>query len=445
MMHDSPLSPVSLEEIARTIGILVPELYLPSHDVEFARFAVVACDQYTSEPEYWEETARLAQGVPSAYHMMLPEIYLEHPGEIPVNDRIRYINETMADYLNRGILRSIGESAVVLNRTAPGRIGRKGLLLAVDLEQYDFTPGNRQLIRATEGTVLERLPPRIAIRKDAPLELPHVQLLIDDPEKSVIEPLFQAVANDENCLYDFDLMQGGGHVSGYRAGKEDPSLRQALSQLASLRSLQEDHLLFAVGDGNHSLATAKAHYDRIKATVGPGHPARYALVEIINIHDEGLVFEPIHRAVFDIEPADFREEAQRFYGASSVRFSDEITELKGALESGADDDGLLFPLLQRDGYHLMRVSVDGRPLHAAVMTAFLDDLEKRRGCRIDYIHGSTVVATLAARGATGILLPALDKHQFFAAIVRDGLLPRKTFSMGEAHEKRYYLEARKII
>lgn len=433
-----------LDMPGQAFGISIPELLMPADGIDLARFAVVACDQYTSEPEYWEETARLTSDVPSTYHLVLPEIYLEHPGDIPVAERIRRINETMRDYLDHGLLRPIGKAAVVLKRTAPGRSSRLGLLIAIDLEQYDYTPGNRQLIRATEGTVLDRIPPRMAIRQDAPLELPHVQLLIDDPQATVIEPLFEAVAHDGNCLYDFDLMQGGGHLSGYRADEHHPALLESLKCLEKLESFRKDHLLFAVGDGNHSLATAKAHYDRVKQTAGPDHPARFALVEIINIHDEGLVFEPIHRAVFGIDPVDFREEAQRFFGPSDVRFSDDISEFKSALETGYDEEGLLFPILQRDGHRLMRVSVDSRPLHAAVLTPFLDDLVKRRGCRIDYIHGSTIVANLASRGATGILLPAMDKRQFFAAIARDGLLPRKTFSMGEAYEKRYYLEARKI-
>ena len=435
----------SLADACRAIGVRIPEVFLPAPTVDLTRFAVVACDQYTSEPEYWDETARIANHAPSAFHLVLPEYYLEHPGESPVADRVARINQTMAEYLEHGILQSIGTTAVVLKRTTPGRPGRLGLVLAIDLEQYDFTPGNKKLTRATEGTVLDRIPPRMAIRKDAVLELPHVQLLIDDPDRTVIEPLFAAVSVEQNCLYDFTLMQGGGTIAGYRADASNPALMKAIASLAGLETLKSDHLLFAVGDGNHSLATAKAHYERHKDIVGPDHPSRFAMVEIINIHDEGLEFEPIHRVVFDMDPIDFRDEAQRFFGKDALTFSDEVSEVKGTLTAGHDQNGLLFPLLQRDGHRLMRIAAEGMPLHAALITRFLDDLIQRRGCRIDYIHGAAVVAALATRGATGILLPAMDKHQFFHAISRDGILPRKTFSMGEAHEKRYYLEARKIV
>lgn len=430
--------------LCQTTGVTIPELYLPAPGVNLSRFAVVACDQFTSEPEYWEETARLADHAPSAFHLVLPEYFLEHPGTTPVNERVARINATMGEYLAHDILKSIGQAAVVIKRTTPGRNGRLGLVIAIDLEEYDYTPGNKKLIRATEGTVLDRIPPRMAIRKDALLELPHVQLLIDDPGRTVIEPLFDAVVSERNCLYDFELMQGGGQLAGYRADANSPALLNALSALSGLDSLRSDHLLFAVGDGNHSLATAKAHYERQKAIVGPDHPSRYALVEVINIHDEGLEFEPIHRVIFGVDPADFRDEAQRFYGEDVLRFSDEISDWKTRLAVGSDDAGLLFPLLQQDGYRLMRLAVANQPLHAAEITRFLDDLIRRKGCRIDYIHGAAVVAALAERGATGILLPAMDKSRFFDVIIRDGILPRKTFSMGEAHEKRYYLEARKI-
>jgi hypothetical protein len=425
-------------------AVIVPELYLPAPNVDLSRFAVVACDQFTSEPDYWEETARIAGQMPSALHLVLPEYFLEHPGDLPVEQRIKAINTTMRAYLEQGILKSIGTAAVVLKRTTPGRSGRLGLVLAIDLEHYDFTPGNHQLIRSTEGTVLERIPPRMAIRKDALLELPHVQLLIDDPDRTVIEPLFAATASEKNCLYNTDLMQGGGEITGYRADADSPALLTALLCLSELKNRKKNQLLFAVGDGNHSLATAKSHYESQKLLFGPDHPARYALVEIINIHDEGLVFEPIHRVVFDIEAADFRDEAQRFFGEGSLTFSDEITDLKTSLNAPTDDSILMFPILQPDGYRLMRLSVTGEPLHAAIITRFLDDLVQRYSCRIDYIHGATVVAALAARGATGILLPAMDKSRFFDTIARDGILPRKTFSMGEPYEKRYYLEARRI-
>lgn len=449
MSDPVPAARERLASLCKACGIRIPELYLPAPAIDLTRFAVVACDQFTSEPEYWAETARIADGVPSALNLILPEYFLEHPGDRPVDARIRSINAAMNAYLEQGILLPAGAAAVVLQRATPGRSGRLGLVLAIDLDQYDFTPGNRQLIRATEGTVLDRIPPRVAIRRDAPLELPHVQLLIDDPGRTVIEPLF-AAARVGQAIYDFELMQGGGHLTGYRAAAGDPALQTALECLARLESLHRDGLLFAVGDGNHSLATAKAHYERIKAETGPGaagdHPARFALVEVINIHDAGLEFEPIHRAVFDIAPDAFRTAADAFFGTGTV-VEEATAEHAGSLPEAEilPDGSLILPLLQSDGRRALRIAIPGQPLAADVVTRFLDTLVQGQGARIDYIHGAAAVAGLAAQGATGILLPPIDKGSFFAAIARDGILPRKTFSMGEAHEKRYYLEARKII
>ncbi len=444
-------SSTKLAAVCKACGIQIPELFLPAPDIDLTRFAVVACDQFTSEPEYWQETADIVGSAPSAFNLVLPEYFLEYPGDIPVENRIESINTAMREYLQKEILQSIGTAAVVLKRTLPGGKNRLGLVLAIDLEQYDYTPGNKKLIRASEGTVLDRIPPRVAIRRDAPLELPHVQLLIDDFEHAVIEPLFESVEQQDEPLYNFELMQGGGHLTGYKIDVADKNLLTALSNLSNLESYRRDGMLFAVGDGNHSLATAKTHYENNKAAFGPNHPARYALVEIINIHDSGLEFEPIHRVLFNIEPEFFRRSAVAYFGADAL-----ISDTSEALPADpallptavANPDGTLtLPVLQPDGCSTLQLAKPngGSLLAAERVTGFIDLLVKEHGARVDYIHGSAAMLSLAAAGASGLLLPVLEKNDFFEAVAHEGVLPRKTFSMGEAHEKRYYLEARKII
>lgn len=433
------LAAAEAEQLAASLGITVPCICLPGPAADFGKWAVVACDQYTAQPEYWEETAQIVGSVPSALNITLPEIYLEHPGDLPVDERIRRINASMLAFLADGTLRRLPRGWVVLDRSTPIHPSRKGLVLAIDLEQYDFTPGNRKLIRATEGTVLERIPPRLAIRRDAPLELPHVMLLIDDPDHTVIEPML-AAASAGPALYDTDLMQGGGHIRGWFVPEHSPAMVAALKAMTALDSLTQHSLLFAVGDGNHSLATAKAHWDSLRGQVPADHPARYALVEVVNIHDPGLEFEPIHRVVFDLEPQVFLDEAARFFAGQNLTAIEK--DICGTPAMSAD--GQLIPMFCRDRCWQIRI---GRPAHdlaAGSLQALLDSLMSRSLCRIDYIHGEDVVRSLAAQGHLGLLLPALDKSTFFGTIARDGILPRKTFSMGEAFEKRYYLECREI-
>ena len=285
-----------------SIGVQVPDILLPREGVSMEKWAVVACDQFTSQPEYWEEAERIVGDAPSTLRLMLPEMYLEKPGEA---ERIAAINATMDRYMAEGTLESKGQGFVFVRRTVDGKT-RSGLIVALDLEQYDYSRGSETLIRASEGTIVERIPPRLRIRKDAALELPHILVLIDDPERTVIEPLAEA-ANAETKLYDFDLMLGGGHIEGYMvndAGRIEGALR-ALEALADPARFTAQYgegkapMLFAMGDGNHSFATAKANWEALKQTLTPAeqenHPARYALVELENIHDEGIIFEPIHR------------------------------------------------------------------------------------------------------------------------------------------------------
>ena len=288
-------------------GIAIPTLLLPISDIELKKWSVIACDQFTSEPEYWKQLSEFIGDSPSTLHMILPEVYL---GKSDQELRIQKTKETMTKYLDNGYLAE-HNGFVLVERTIADKddptntITRNGLVLALDLEQYDFNPGSQSLIRATEGTIIDRLPPRIKIRKGASIELPHILVLIDDPENSVIEPLIRRKEEFEE-LYNFDLYADSGHVNGYLIHGEDDlsEIYNSFQHLASpeffntkysISTEDKGLLLFAMGDGNHSLATAKSIWEDIKSEVGMDHPARYALVEIENVHDNGLTFEPIHR------------------------------------------------------------------------------------------------------------------------------------------------------
>lgn len=430
---------VKTANLAASLGIAIPHICLPRPEIDLSRWAVIACDQFTSQPEYWQQVESIVGQAPSALHLVLPEIYLEHPGKLSVENRISQINETMSQYLADGTLQQLEAGWIAIDRATPDHASRKGLILAIDLEHYDFTPGNHELIRATEGTVLDRIPPRLAIRRDAPLEFPHVQLLIDDPARTVIEPLL-AAASSGSPLYATNLMQGGGHVRGWFVPADSLLLQTALDALSELESLSQHGLLFAVGDGNHSLATAKTHWENLRGQVAADHPARFALVEVINIHDQGLAFEPIHRVVFNCDPDYFIDEATRYF--AEQEFSLVHCGSFGASEEAPDRQ--IIPMLCRDQHWEIWLDAPLHNLAAGSVQNFLDHLTAQTDCRIDYIHGEDVVRQLSDQGNIGLLLPPLDKNSFFSAIALEGVLPRKTFSMGEACEKRYYIEGRVI-
>lgn len=430
---------VETANLAASLGLAIPHVCLPRPEVDLSRWAVIACDQFTSQPDYWQQVESIVGQAPSALHLVLPEIYLEHPGNISVEKRISQINETMSQYLTDGTLQRLEAGWIAIDRATPDHASRKGLVLAIDLEQYDFKPGNRKLIRATEGTVLDRIPPRLAIRRDAPLEFPHVQLLIDDPARTVIEPLLSAAASGQP-LYETSLMQGGGHVRGWFIPGNSSLLQTALDALAALDSLIRHGLLFAVGDGNHSLATAKTHWENLRGQVAADHPARFALAEVINIHDQGLAFEPIHRVVFNCDPEHFIAEATRYFAEQGFTIS--ACETFGTTEETHGRQ--IIPMLCRNLLWEIRLDAPLHNLAAGSVQNFLDHLTAQSDCRIDYIHGEDVVRQLSDQGHIGLLLPPLDKNSFFSAIALEGVLPRKTFSMGEACEKRYYIEGRVI-
>lgn len=413
----------------RKIGFYPADICLPK-TAEYEKWSVVACDQYTSEPSYWEQTARLVGDAPSALKLILPEVYLEQEG---VERRIEKIHQTMAQYLADGLFTELPGAYLYLERTLSDKTVRRGLIGAVDLEQYDYTAGAKPLIRATEGTVLERIPPRMKVRENAPLELPHIMLLIDDTQKKVIEPL--SLQKDEmQKLYDFDLMQDGGHAAGYLLDAGQAArIERALGRLYDKSAAENaDPLLFAVGDGNHSLATAKACYEKLKQTLPEKEwkrsPARYALVEVVNLHDDSLRFEPIHRVIFGVNPNHFLRKLTEYFDVTT-----------------ASDSGQTFKYVTGERMEKIAILNPTSNLCVGTLQEYIDAYLSKYGGRVDYIHGEDTVMTLAsAPDNIGLILPKMKKTDLFDTIQRDGALPRKTFSMGHAQDKRYYLECRKL-
>ncbi len=434
----------------KDIGIQVPQVYLPRAGTDLGKWAVIACDQFTSEPEYWSEVEKTAAGAPSTLNLTFPEVYLEKPGG---EERIHSIQDKMHEYLEAGVLEP-HEGFIYVERTAGGRM-RRGLVLALDLEAYDYTKGSSSLIRATEGTIVERLPPRMKIREGAALELPHILVLIDDPQRTVIEPLSAARSGLEK-LYDFDLMLDSGHLTGYAVdAQQEERVIQALRALADPGAFAAKYgvsrdqpvLLFAMGDGNHSLATAKAIWEKIKPEVGMDHPARYALVEIENVHDEGLEFEPIHRVLFGLKQAPLEAMQEHFGPDLSYRPVSNETEMVQAVDEAAHGAKQAIGLVRGGtGFGVIEIANPGSNLPVGTLQAFLDPFLKAGGAeKIDYVHGTDVVVRLGSQaGNAGFYLPGMSKSDLFKTVILDGALPRKTFSMGEAREKRFYMEARKI-
>lgn len=411
-------------------NILLPK------DVDMKKWSVVACDQFTSEPEYWNEVENNVGDAFSTLRLIFPEIYLSE-GE----ERIKKINSAMKDYIEKGIFKEYKNTFIYLKRKMQNGKIRRGLIGQIDLEEYSFVKGVQSNVRATEGTVLERIPPRVKIRENAELEFPHVMVLIDDVEKKVIESLDSEIDNFD-LAYDFELMQGGGHVTGYVLDKNGvDGVMNALSELSSDEAFVTRYgikdvkaLTFAVGDGNHSLATAKTCWENIKNSLTEeekkNHPARYALVELVNLHDESLEFEPIHRVVFGVNPDKMYNEMLKFYPDYSEKDNGDkhiICKWKGVEKQ-------------------IWIKDDNNNLAVGTLQDFIDAYIKENGGEVDYIHGDKVVDELSSKeNNIGFLLPAMEKSELFTTVILDGALPRKTFSMGEAYEKRYYLEGKKIV
>ena len=408
--------------------ILLPDF----NKTEGKKWAVIACDQHTSEPEYWENAKAITEGSPTTLELILPEVYLSETAE-----RVPKINETMKKYVN-DVLVSHNDSLIYVERTQSDGAVRRGLVGKIDLEHYDYHKGATSLVRATEGTVLDRIPPRVAVRRDAEVELPHVMVLIDDPDKTVIEPEITACKDYEKA-YDFELMLGGGSIRGWFVGEEGKKrIDNALSKLAEPETMKAKYggdyapLPFAVGDGNHSLASAKAAYEEVKAKLGDkalDHPARYALCEIVNLHDDALKFEPIYRVMFGVSPvavlAALKEYAENLDGAEKPQTVEYIhAGGKGSIVFKHPTQQLTVGTLQN----------------------FIDEyVASHDGAEVDYIHDEDSTETLAKQqGAIGFIFDGMEKDQLFKTVICDGALPRKTFSMGHAADKRYYLECRKI-
>ncbi len=408
------------------------DILLPKSGTDMKKWSVVACDQYTSEPEYWTSVSNFVGNSPSTLHLTFPEIYLEDGNG---DARIERINSCMAEYITSGIFAEKVSKYIYVERTQRNGKIRRGLMGVVDLEEYDYMAGSQSKIRATEGTVLERIPPRVKIRKNAKLEIPHIMLLIDDAEKSVIEPLADAQLP---VAYDFELMENSGSIRGYFVSDdEEKRINSALAALADEETFNKKYnvsgkgvLQFAVGDGNHSLATAKECWRLVKETLSPdeyeSHPARYALCELVNLHDASLEFEAIHRVVFDIDPDKMRKALSEYY------------ELSDTAEQK-------FIMITANGSEKIGIANPKSNLTVGSLQKFIDDYIKENGGKVDYIHGEDVVNRLGAEpGNAGFILPVISKDSFFPTVICDGALPRKTFSMGDAWDKRFYLEARVI-
>lgn len=438
------------------IALSVPRILLPREGIDLKKWAVVACDQYTSQPQVWEKIETLVGDEPSTLHMIFPEVYLEDGDP---EARIVSINRTMERYLQEGLLTEQRPGFVLLDRRTAHAPSRKGLVVALDLEHYDFNADAKTLIRATEGTVIDRLPPRIRIREHAALESPHIMVLIDDPERTVIEPLFQKSLPK---LYDFDLMMDSGHLTGYLVHDEEllASVAASLERLADPAYFQRRYgvqdqsvLLYAMGDGNHSLATAKVIWERLKGQASDKgsimrHPARYALVELVNIHDAGLEFEPIHRVLFGCPFDELFDALQDFCRAHGSTCTATDLESLGALRAypKTSPGAHVFPYVNEGRFGIITVERPTLFLEYATIQTFLDHfLSSHTRTRIDYVHGEDIVTELGSQpGNIGFYMPTISKSTFFKTIVLDGALPRKTFSMGHADEKRFYMECRKI-
>lgn len=389
------------------------DILLPRVD-DMTKWSCIACDQFTAEPEYWREAERIVGSEPSTLRLMLPEAWL---GVRDSAAETRKIYAAMKDYVNRGIFRTVEQSFIYVERTLPSGAVRRGLVGKLDLECYDWAPGSATPVRATEGTVESRLPARVEVRRGATLEMPHIMVFIDDPENAVIP----SAAGGE-ALYDFELMLGGGHIRGSRVTGE------AAERLTAALEAPEGSVRFAMGDGNHSLAAAKRCWEQIKRNLPESeletHPARYALAEIVNIHDEAVTFEPIHRVLLETVPRGFIEEAAARLPRGKGQA---VTLLAGRRE--------------------MEIET-GMPLGAlvALVDELLGDWRREHGGESDYIHGDEEARALGGRpSSVGVLLPRLEKAELFPYITEHGPYPKKSFSIGHARDKRYYLECRAIV
>lgn len=419
------------ERLFLPADILIPKgVYMPT-------WSVVACDQFTSQPEYWDEADKNVGALPSTLRLMLPEAYLNTKD---TEFEAKKASKNMQEYINLGVFKIIEDSFIYTERTlADGKV-RKGLLGALDLEYYDYSKNSTSPIHATEGTIEDRLPPRVKVRKDAPLEMPHIMVFIDDIDFSVIEPIYES-KQKLSKLYDFELMAEGGHIAGWQISKgNSDSLLKALDNLSEPYEIKrkygrdiENPVIYAIGDGNHSLATAKLCWEQLKPHLSDNekesHPARYSLVELVNIHDSAISFEPIHRVIFDTNAKEFAEDAKKFW------------EEKSKAEGGVHKIRYITQDEHKD------IEIKGLTIGEliALNDEYLQCYINSYGGKIDYIHGDNTCTQMACgENCVGVLLPKMKKTELFSSVMSSGVFPKKSFSIGHAEDKRYYLECRKI-
>lgn len=410
------------------------DILLPKN-VNMEKWAVIACDQYTSEPQYWNDVEKIAEGEKSALRLILPEVYLEDDN---VDSRIEDIHKNMNKYIADGTFEEYKDSMIYVERVQSDGKLRAGIVGMIDLEEYDYTKGSKSAVRATEATVVERIPPRIKVRRGAPVELPHIMILVDDCDKTVVEPLSEK-KNDFKKVYDFTLMKNGGKIEGYVIDKASQAkVTEALEKLGDIDAFNAKYalnektpLVYAMGDGNHSLATAKEFYEEQKRNNPDkdlsNSACRYALVEIVNLHSPALEFEAIHRIVTE---------------ADTEKLMSEMSVALGLCENGTDQK---ITVVKNGKHKDMYITKPNSKLTVGSLQNFLDKYLKENGGKVDYIHGVSVVDELSKKeNSIGFLLPDMGKEELFPTVIVDGALPRKTFSMGHAEDKRFYIEARKI-
>ena len=407
-------------------------ILIPNENIDLTKWTVIACDQYTSNQEYWDNVEKIVGDNPSTLRLTLPEIYLEKEDE---QERINNINNTMKEYLSTNVLKEYKDTMFYIERTLANNKVRKGLIGVIDLEEYDFKEGSTSLIRATEKTIIERIPPRVKIRENASLELPHIMLLIDNEEKDIIDNIDSSKLDK---IYDFDLMNDSGHIVGYQLPENEINrifncLEECLDKELFNKKYQtenKDVLLFAVGDGNHSLATAKTIYEQLKETLSEdeylNHPSRYALVEIVNLHSESLDFEPIHRLVFNFDVENILKELNSYYDLNTT------------------GEGQKFKVITSNEEKTYYISNPKSNLSVGSIQVFLDEYLKDRSSKVDYIHEEEAVTKLIENDNIGFIFDTISKNDLFKTVILEGTLPRKTFSMGISNDKRFYLESRKI-
>ena len=399
--------------------VRIPHILLPKKGTDMTAYAVVACDQFTSQVDYWDKLKKDIGDKPSTFHMIFPEAYLE---SVNNEEYIKGINANINRYLDTKVLEDIGPSFILVERVTSYGVKRLGLILAVDLEEYSYKRGVPCSIKASEATIVERIPPRLKIRKDAPIELPHTLVLFDDPEKTIIEPLY-AKRDKLECVYDFELNQDGGHIRGYKVA----NAKEVVKQFETLYKKNNNGLMFVVGDGNHSLATAKAHWDMIKENLSDkereNHPARFALVEANNVYDEGIIFEPIHRIIFNADK-----------------------EFIAGLKSVSKGSKTAYLYTKENGKIPFNSPTNGAETYQIVQNYIDQYLSKHPESKVDFIHDEDSLIEVANKNekSVAVIMPALGKGDIFEFVAKDAVLPRKSFSMGHASEKRYYLEAKMI-